>query len=150
MKRILSALAFLGLSLAAVQAVNAQSTGTKATSVPSSTTSSASGVASSEQWRYVRHDGRWWYYDALGHWLVYTDGVWAFYQPTPVSVPQTFAAPVYGYYPSYAPQQYGNPYQYYTSQPGTYAPPGFWNGPNRPGAGWVNGFFSTGGGRGSW
>src|SRR5581483_7546876 len=94
-----------------------------------------------ETWRYVWQNGAWWYYQPNGQWLVYTDGVWTFYQPGVVSVPAYASTPRYGN-PVYAPQYYGYPYSYYSSQPGELAPPGFWNGPNRPGAGWVNGFFS--------
>jgi hypothetical protein len=94
-----------------------------------------------ESWRYVPHNGVWWYYLPNGQWAYNTGTSWNFYHQPPVSppvisVPQTSSSWGGGYTSSPI------------VSPGTANyPPGFWNGPNRAGAGWVNGFFSSGGGR---
>ena len=66
------------------------------------TTTTAPAEVRSDQWRYVQHNGQWWYYTPKQTWLIHDGSAWQPYVATPAPVVQS--APVYQ--PQPAPTQY--------------------------------------------
>jgi hypothetical protein len=94
-----------------------------------------SSIPESERWRVVQYSGRWWYWLPNRHWTYWNGERWS-EEIAPIATPMRHAPPGHFIYPE---------------DEGPFNPvptPGHWIGPLRPGAGWVGGFFSTGGGYG--
>jgi hypothetical protein len=98
-----------------------------------------------EGWRYRFHDGRWWYWLPTQQWVYWDGSKWndVVAPPAPTAAPAvTYANPG----PSPYNPNYPNVWPYNDPNYYPYSTPGRWNGPWRPQAGWVGGFFSSGGG----
>lgn len=87
--------------------------------------------ADADAWRYVQHNGALWYWQTNRMWRRWEGDHWsAEIAPSPSPPVRRLVVP-YGTANGFNPDPM----------------PGYWIGPQRPGAGWVGGFYSSGGGR---
>lgn len=91
-------------------------------------------IAKPESWRYVWHEGRWWYYQPGGHWLFWNGASWE-----TLAAAQAKSAML----PNNAGVSVAEPFYPVFTQPGWFGRPA------RENHGWVGGFYSSGGGYGS-